>query len=145
MKTSLFILIAAISSQTFAAEKLITLTRGSGFSPVPRSIELSIEDNGKIISKTTTRGTSSSLLLGTLSKTAVANLKDRIELIDDNAVATNLDANRPRCMDAPSTRVVVNKGGKEIRISAKVSCQRFEVEGTSDLTSLITGLETLSK
>lgn len=145
MKNIFMATLLVLSTNAFSAEFLIKLSRIPGFSPNPTASDLTINDRGQITYRIANNKGTTTTKLGVLSDAALTKLKDKIELIADNAKLENLDANRPRCMDAPSTRILVNKGGKEITISSKVACRRSAVSGTEELANLVVSLETLGR
>lgn len=146
MKSFLVLAAILLSSEAMSSEVLLKLSRGSGFSPIPTRTVVTISENGQIVVAKTVRNTTTKEVLGKLSVKAVESLKDKIEEIADDAVLVDLDAKKPRCMDAPSTEIAVTKGSKEIVIAAKRSCHRFEVEAyeASNLSKLIESVATLS-
>jgi hypothetical protein len=142
----LIALFSLMTLSTFAsADVLVKYTSGSGFSPVPSSVSVEISDNGKVVATTFKGQSKEKSTIATLSATAVQSLKDKIESFEDNSKLIDLDAKKPRCMDAPSSTVSINKGGKSIDISARSACHTFKVENayTDNLTNLIQSLGTL--
>jgi hypothetical protein len=138
MKLFILLSVITLSTQVMSAEVLLKLQRGSGFGPVVSHSSLTITEDGQVTKMISQAGSVRKVSIGKLSANVVANLKDKIETIADNGKLINLDAQRPRCMDAPSTSLTVNKGGKEITISAWRMCQRFETKDleTKSLKSL---------
>jgi hypothetical protein len=144
MKILIILSVMALSLSAGAAD-LLTLTQGSGFSPIPSSSQVSVSENGKIIRFKRVRAAVTKETLGQLSATTVQSLKDKIEGIDDNAKLVDPNPKAPKCMDAPSSSITINKGGKEITISARSSCHTSTVEATNaySLISIIEGLSSL--
>lgn len=146
MKNLLIISALALSfSATAASTNLITLKKSSGFSPRPQSVQIVISDNGTIVRTISTTKDVTKETLGKLSVNVVSAIKDKIESIDDNAVLVNPNPKAPKCMDAPSSSVSVNKGGKEITIKRRASCHTSTVESyqADNLINLISAFETL--
>lgn len=128
MKFALIALLA-LSSQAFSAEFLVKFRQGGGFAPVAMSRELLVLETGKVVS-VVTRGTSvTKTTLATLSATGLQNLKDKIEQLDDNTKLVDPNPSHPGCMDAPSSSTIVNKGGKEIKVGARINCKNYKAEG----------------
>ncbi len=125
MKAVLLASLLTISSQAFSAEILLKITTGSGFSPVPRSTSLVITEDGKVTQYETERKLVTKTEIAKLSTGAVENLVSKIETVQDDVKLVDIDAKKPRCMDAPSTSLVLNKGGKSIEVYAVRSCHRF--------------------
>ena len=137
-----------LSSQAMSAGVLLKLSRGSGFSPFPRSTSLVITDTGEVFKQISERRLVRKVAVAQLSPVALSTLKEKIETIADDAVLINIDAKRPRCMDAPSTSLKVNKGGKEtpmgensrelIEKPAREAASSFSCSFNSRATLLIT-------
>jgi hypothetical protein len=144
MKNLIVLSVMALSLSANAGE-LITLSRSSGFSPRPQSTKLTIDESGSIVRVVQTQREVTKETLGKLSANAVQSLKDKIESIDDNAKPVDPNPKAPRCMDAPSSSITVNKGGKSIVISSRASCHTSTVnDGNAvDLASLISSLDRL--
>lgn len=145
---SIFVLAAIVmSSQAMSSEVLLKYTKGSGFGPFPSTKTLEVKDNGEITRTNKFQNKIEKTQVGKLSAATVQVIKDRIENVSDNAKLVDLDANKPRCMDAPSTRISVNKGGKEIQISGYSNCHRLEVQETvaTEISKLVAALEYFSK
>lgn len=147
MKLFFVLSFVVLSSQAMSAEVLLKLSRGSGFSPFPRSTSLVITDSGEVFKHISERRLVRKVAVAQLSPVALSTLKEKIESIADDAVLINIDAKRPPCMDAPSTSLKVNKGGKEIEIAAVRSCQRHQSEDleTEDLLALAQSFDYLSE
>ena len=145
---SLFVLAAIVmSSQAMSAETLLKYTKGSGFGPFPMSTTVEVKDNGEISRTHRFQNKIEKSVTGKLSAATVQIIKDRIETITDEAKLVDLDAKKPRCMDAPSTRIAVNKGGKEIQISGFSNCHRLAVQESAAeaLTKVAESFEYISK
>jgi hypothetical protein len=142
---NLIVLSVMVLSLSASAGELITLSKSSGFSPRPQSVKVTIEESGSIVRAIHTQGNLKKETLGKLSANAVQSLKDKIESIDDNAKPVDPNPKAPRCMDAPSSSITVNKGGKNILISSRASCHTSTVnDGNAvDLASLISSLDRL--
>ncbi len=147
MKSLIVLAAIAMSSQAMSAEVLLKHTKGSGFGPFPMSTTVEVKDNGEITRTSKFQNKTEKSVVGKLSASTVQVIKDRIEMISDEAKLIDLDAKKPRCMDAPSSRVSVNKGGKEIQIAGVSNCHRLAVqESTAEaLTKLVEGLVFISK
>lgn len=147
MKT--FILFSAIvlSSQAMSSEVLLNFTRGSGFGPTVSRSSLVVTSDGEVTKKFTQLRLVRSNKIGKLTANAVANLKDKIETIADEGKLINLDAKRPQCADAPSSSLIVNKGGKEIVIAARRACQNHETKDleTKALLNLVQSFEYIAE
>lgn len=141
MKNLVILSVMALSLSAGAAD-LLTLTRNSGFSPVPGESKTSINENGKIVRVKRIRAAVTKENLGQLSAAALQTLKDKIEEIDDNAKVIDPKPNAPRCMDAPSSSVAINKGGKVITLRESYSCHTAVVQG-SKAAALISTIEKL--
>jgi hypothetical protein len=122
MKSLLIISAIAMSFNSFAGEYLLKETFGSGFSPVPMGRVTSILETGKVTEVKTVKGKKSAVVLKVLSPNTIQEIKDAIDDLKSTDTLVDLDANKPRCMDAPSTTLTVLKGKKEIVISARHSC-----------------------
>jgi len=147
MKLLILLSTIALSSEVMSAEFLLKFTQGSGFGPFVSRSDLTVAEDGTI-SKFISQARSVKMVkVGKLSSTAVATLKDKIETIADNGKLINLDAQKPGCMDAPSTSLIVNKGGKEITIAAWRNCQRFQTNDleTKSLSSLAQSFDYLAE
>lgn len=146
MKFALISLLA-LSTQAFSAEYLVKYVRGGGFAPVAMNLEVSVLENGKVVAVNKRGTVVSKTLVATLSPAGLQNLKDKIEQVPDNTKLVDLDPNRGRCMDAPSTRVTINKGGKEIAVSSVVNCKRFAAQDSYavELSKLAESFVLLSK
>ncbi|MBC7538807.1 MAG: hypothetical protein H7281_08300 [Bacteriovorax sp.] len=144
MKILVILSVIALSLTAGAAD-LLTYKGSSRFSPIPSSNQVSVSENGKITRVKQVRAAVTREVLGQLSANAVQSLKDQIEGIADNAKLVDPNPKAPRCMDAPSSSVSVNKGGKEITITTRNSCHTSTVEDSNaySLISLITGLNSL--
>jgi hypothetical protein len=147
MKSFLILFSIVLSSQAMSSEVLLKLSKGSGFGPIPRSSTLIVTELGQVTLLSSERRLVRKTEIAKLSKEAIESLKEKIETIDDAGILKNLDEKKPRCMDAPSTNLTVNKGGKEIVISAIRSCQRFQTSDleTNALTSLMQSFNYLTK
>ncbi|MFA6236938.1 MAG: hypothetical protein WC635_06385 [Bacteriovorax sp.] len=146
MKSLLVLSVMALSlSANAASTALITLTKSSGFSPRPQSVVLTISENGSVVKSVRTTKDATKETLAKLSANAVAALKDKIESIEDDAKLVDPNPKAPKCMDAPSTSVSVNKGGKEITLYVRASCHTSQVEnGNADaLIDLVTAFSSL--
>ncbi len=130
MKSLLVLATVLVSSQAMSAEVLLKFTKGSGFGPFPMSTTVEVKDNGEITRTSKFQNKTEKSVTGKLSASTVQVIKDRIEMIADDAKLVDLDAKKPRCMDAPSSRTSVNKGGKEIQIAGVSNCHRLAVEGS---------------
>lgn len=146
MKAIFLMTILSLSSNAFSAEFLVKLTRASGFSPIARSSQLIISEEGKITSVVNVQSKITKSAVGTLSAKTLANLKDTIERVADDAVLVDLDAKRPQCADAPGRRVEINKGGKTLIVSAVRNCHKYEVAGAdaSNLSKLAESLDSIA-
>jgi hypothetical protein len=146
MKFTLIALLA-LSSQAFSAEYLLKMTKGGGFAPIAMSKEVVVTEAGKIVA-TERRGTQiTKTVIGSLSAAGLQILKDKIEEVPDTTKVVDLEPNRPGCMDAPSTRISINKGGKDIEIAAVRACKKFAAAGsfTAELTKVAESFYFLSK
>lgn len=124
MKSLVTLALVLLSTNVFSSDVLLKLNRHSGFSPVPFSSVLSIRETGKV-DLLTTRGTvSKKTKLETLSPNTIQEIKDNIEKLNAKDALVDLDANKPRCMDAPSQVYTAIKDGKEIEIGRNFSCHR---------------------
>ncbi len=138
MKSLIILSAMVISTQVMSAEALLKFNQNSGFGPIVSNSSLIVFEDGQVTKMISQARAVRRVTIGKLSANAVANLKDKIETIADAGKLINLDAKKPRCMDAPSTSLTVIKGGKEIKIAAWMSCQRYETQDgeTSNLKSL---------
>lgn len=144
MKNLVILSIMALSLSAGAAD-LLTLKGNSGFSPVAFSNQVSVNETGKIIRVKRVGGTATREVLGQLSANSVQSLKDQIEGIADNAKLVDPNPKAPKCMDAPSSSISVNKGGKEITLTERASCHTSTVEDSNALAliNVIMGLNSL--
>lgn len=102
MKSILIAATFVLSTSAFSGEFLLKLTRHSGFSPIPFSSVTSVLETGKV-EVLTTRGTvAKKTVLTTVSPNVVQEIKDNIEALNAKDALVDLDANKPKCMDAPS-------------------------------------------
>lgn len=125
MKFISLLSILVISTSAMSSELLLRYRTGSGFSPVPRSSTIQITDDGKVTLLETERKLSHKTEIATLTESSLENLKAKIETIDNSTTLIDIDASKPRCMDAPSSSLIVAKGGLEVEIYAKRSCHRY--------------------
>jgi hypothetical protein len=142
---NLLIVSAFVLSFGASAGDLLTLSTGSGFGPHVFSSKVSISETGSITRSVQSAGETKKETLGKLSTSAVQGLKDKIETIADNAKLVDPNPKAPKCMDAPSSSVSVNKGGKVITIALRANCHNSAVEDlySSNLVDLIQGLSSL--
>lgn len=147
MKSILVLATIVMSSQAMSAEVLLNYTKGSGFSPVPTSTNVVVKGNGEIVRTSKMGNKVEKTVVGKLSTATVQIIKDRIEMISDDAKLIDLDANKPRCMDAPSSTIYANKGGKEIQIARISGCHRFAVKESAAeaLTKVVDSFVYISK
>lgn len=146
MKILLALSIITLSLSVSAADvALITLKKGSGFSPRPQSYQLTISETGAITKTSQSTSGTTKESLGKLSAKAILSIKDKIETISDDAKPVDPNPKAPKCMDAPSTSININKGGKEIVIFKRVACHTSVVnEGEANtLVELMTALQSL--
>ena len=124
---------------------LLTLKSHSGFSPRPSSSQITIFENGKIVRVIQAMREVTRETLGKLSVNSVSSIKEKIETISDNAVLVDLYPEAPKCMDAPSSSVAVNKNGKEITLKERASCHTYEVQDgeAHNLVELVTAFGAL--
>lgn len=147
MKSLLIIAALTLSSQVMSSEVLVKLHRGGGYSPLITSIVVEISEKGEITRTRTVKTTPVKKVIGKISANALQVLKDRIEIVDDNVKLIDFDAKKPRCMDAPSSSITINKGGKEIKIGGKSGCHKLGTEDYSanDIANLIQSVEFLGE
>lgn len=147
MKSLIVFAAIAMSSQAMSAEVLLKYTKGSGFGPFPMSSTVEVKDNGEITRTSKFQNKTEKSVVGKLTASTIQNIKDKIETIADDAKLVDLDAKKPRCMDAPSTRISVIKGGKEIQIAGVSNCHRLAVqESTAEaLAKAVEGFVYISK
>lgn len=130
MKFALIALLA-LSTQAFSAEYLVKYVRGGGFAPVAMNLEVSVLENGKVVAVNTRGTVASKTIVATLSPAGLQNLKDQIEQLADNTKLIDQNPSHPGCMDAPSSSTVVNKGGKIIKVAARINCKNFKADGSN--------------
>ena len=142
---NLLVLSALLLSLSVSAADLVTLSSGSGFGPRVQSSKIIISETGAVVRTIQTQREVTKETLGKLSNSALQNLKDKIEAIEDNAKLVDPNPKAPRCMDAPSSSVAVNKGGKSIMIYSRSSCHTSTVldYNAENIVSLIQGLDSL--
>lgn len=139
--TALTISISANATST----ALVTLKMNSGFSPRPQSVQLTISDDGSVVKTIHTQREVTKETFAKLSANSISSIKDKIEKIDDNAKLIDPNPKAPKCTDAPSSSVAVNKGGKEITVKTRASCHTSQVESleAEQLIDLVTVFNTL--
>lgn len=133
------------SSLSVNAADLLTYTQHSGFSPVAFSVKVAVSEEGKI-TRVRTQGTKvTKENLGVLSSTAVQSLKDKVGAIDDDAKLVDSNPSAPKCMDAPSSSISVNKSGKVITLKSNALCHTSVVKSipANDLNNVMEGLRAL--
>lgn len=128
MKSIVLMATLVLSANAFSGEALIKFTRGSGFAPIPFSSVLSVYETGKVEIVTTRGTTKTKTQLEDLSPNTVQEIKDNIEAVKVKDVIVDLDANKPRCMDAPSSRIIISKNKKEVMIASFASCHRNQMQ-----------------
>lgn len=140
---SILILAALVSTSAFSSEALLKLSRHSGFSPRPYSSVLSVYETGKV-DLVITRGNNdiTTSELKDLSPNTIQKIKDSIEAINVKSPLVDKEANKPKCMDAPSSNVTVLKNKKEVTIGYYASCHRSEMQ-TKAAASLIKTIQTI--
>ncbi len=136
MKSIVLMATLVLSANAFSGEALIKFTRGSGFAPIPYSSVLSVYETGKVEVVTTRGTTKTKTQLEDLSPNTVQEIKDNIEAVKAKDVIVDLDANKPRCMDAPSSRIIITKNKKEVMIASFASCHRNQMQSKA-ATALI--------
>lgn len=143
MKNLLVLSALVLSTNSFASDYLLKYNVGSGFSPIPMSSETKVLEDGKVV-RTVYQGTKTTTKLAkTLSPNTIQAIKDNIEALKANAKLVDLDANKPRCMDAPSRSITANKEGKEIRVYSVSTCHKSVVKSKA-AENLIQAMETIN-
>lgn len=128
MKSLIVLATLALSASAFSSEALLTLTRHSGFSPIPFSSVLSVYETGKVDLVTTRGVVKKGTNLNAVSPNTVQDIRDNIDAVNAKDALVDLDANKPRCMDAPSQVYTIKKNNKEIEIGRNFSCHRVQMK-----------------
>src|SRR4051812_1642139 len=110
MKSLLILAALAVSSSAFSSEALLKLTRHSGFAPRPFSSTLSVYETGKV-ELVVTRGNNdiTKTEMQDLSPNTIQAIKDNIEAVKVKTPLIDLEAKKPKCLDAPSSEVKITK------------------------------------
>lgn len=124
MKSLVMVSLLTLSANTFAADYLLKFNYGSGFSPVKIGTELTVSETGKVVKTKWYGNTKETKLIKTLSPNTIQAIKDDISAIKSTAKLVDLDANKPRCMDAPSKTYRMMKEDKEVVFSLYSSCHK---------------------
>lgn len=143
MKSLLIVATLALSANAFSSEALIKLSRNSGFSPLPSSSVLSVFETGKVQLVSNHGSAVTKSQLKDISPNTVQAIKDNVEAINAKAEVIDLDANKPRCMDAPSSEITVKKNGKDVTIATFYSCHRAQMKSkaATDIIKLIQDID----
>lgn len=144
MKLLAMISLLALSSNTFAADYLLKMNYGSGFSPVKIGTELIVSETGKVVKTKWYGNTKETKLIKTLSPNTIQAIKDDISTIRSNAKLIDLDANKPRCMDAPSKTYRLMKEDKEVVFALYSGCHKSFVKSKA-AERLVQVIDTLNE
>jgi len=145
MKSLLILATVAFSASAFSSEALIKFTRGSGFAPIPYSSVLSVYETGKVEVVVTRGVKTTKTQLEDLSPNTIQEIKDNIDAVKAQDAIVDLDANKPRCMDAPSSRILITKNKKEVMIASFASCHRNQMQSKAATALIKKTLEIDSK
>ena len=125
MKAVLLISLLVINGPATSSEVILNLTSKSNFLLNPSTKSLVVTNDGNVTGYETENKFVKKTKIAKLSVDAVENLLMRVESIQEDSKLIDIDAKKPRCMDAPSNSLVVNKGGRLIEVYAIRSCHRF--------------------
>ena len=147
MKLLTFISLLSLSANSFAADYLLKFNYGSGFSPVKIGTELTVSETGKVVKTKWYGNTKETKLVKTLSPNTIQAIKDDITSIKSNAKLVDLDANKPRCMDAPSKTYRLMKEDKEVVFALYSGCHKslIKSKAAEKLVQVIDALNSIEK
>lgn len=136
-----------LSASAHAAQDLVTYSRSAGFSPRPGYETVRIQEDGKVrfysqyLNRKTNKKEITDKLIAKLSSERTAALKAILSKIKEDDLKDQ-DANRPRCMDAPSSGIAVG----EIAIFRRESCHTWVNESAEavSIKALVDGLVALN-
>lgn len=127
MKTLFLIAAMTFSASAFSAEALLKLTRHSGFAPIPFGSILSVYETGRVELLTTKGMVQTKTRLPDVSPNTIQDIKDNIQDIKVREALVDLDSKKPRCMDAPSSKIIIRKNQKEVLIASFAFCHRTQM------------------
>lgn len=110
-----------------ASEFLLKKAVRPGFMPNPTYTETTITESGKVKLLTQTHSTKSLKTVKEISPNQVQKIKDLIDAVNPKLKVIDLDANKPRCMDAPSRTYSITKNDKEVVIGGWSGCHRSQM------------------
>ncbi len=120
---SMLFSLASINASEFLLKKAVR----PGFMPNPTYTETTILETGKVKLLTRTHAKQSLKTIKEISPNEVQKIKDLIAKVNPKAKVVDLDANKPRCMDAPSKTYSITKDDQEVVIGGWSSCHRSQM------------------
>jgi hypothetical protein len=148
MKFVLSFLVCALSLPAFATDVLISFGEHDGFIRHPLIKALTISTDGSVVVEVreVSGGVIRNELTIQLAPTALQKLKRLIDGLPPEAKLVDLDANKPRCMDAPSQQIAVYTQGQQRVTYFWASCHASALENNAadELNSLVKSLVWLS-
>lgn len=151
MKTILALSLVLASSAF--AKPIATVTTSGGFTIVPRTSTLSVDENGSVTVETKTWSSHEAGATPTVKKVTVARLNPSIvaAIVSDVAEANNStivanDPDAPECTDIPAVVFSAVKDGALVIIGKKINCKSYyldDYQARSAMT-LLESLLTLS-
>jgi hypothetical protein len=106
-------------------------------------IEVRVTEDGKVTQFTTEKMVTTKKSLKSLSPNTVQDIKDNISALKVSAQLIDLDEGKPRCTDAPSSKVLIMKNNVEKVIAGKSSCHRLAVKSkaATNLVDIMTKIQ----
>jgi hypothetical protein len=151
MKTILALSLLLASSAF--AKPVATITTSGGFTIVPRTSTLSVDENGSVTVETVTFASHDVGAKKTVKKVKVANLNPAIvkAIVSDVAEANNTtivadDPDAPECTDVPAVVYSAVKDGALVTIGKRINCKAYFLDDYQARTAvqLLDNLLTLS-
>jgi uncharacterized ParB-like nuclease family protein len=136
-----------LSTTAFSSEFLLKSSQRSGFTPFPYSKDLTIAETGDVVQTITTNREMTKRELKKLSPNTIQKIKDDISAIKSTDKSIDLDANKPRCMDAPTDTYSIMKNGKEKEIGGFSGCHHFAMKNkaAAELIQILNKVEASDK
>ena len=127
---------------------LVKYVIGSGFSPNPREQTLSVDKSGRVINtiKNLRNAQVTTTQLAQFSLEGLKNLNDKIAAVPLDLKLVDENEGEPKCLDAPSSSIIVSTENREVVIAQRASCHNFvaQISSTYDLRDLMLGLVSLT-
>lgn len=118
---------SAFSTSAFSAEALLKLTRHSGFAPIPFGSVVSVYETGRVELLTVKGMVQTKTRLPDVSPNTIQDIKDNIQDIRVKDALVDLESKKPKCMDAPSSKIFIRKNQKEVLIASYAFCHKAQM------------------